>query len=432
MWFRHDLRLADNPALVAASGDGSCSVIPLYVVDPIEWGELATPALAYRKASLQALSQAVGGLHVVRGNPIDAVPALAAAHNAIVHASADFTPDGIARDAAVAERTSLDLAGSAYAVPPGRITKSDGSPYQVFTPFYQAWLEHGWRSPPTAADIHWLLPEAGDPLPELHAAARDVDLPPAGESAARQRWLTYHDEDLDDYAKVRDLPGADRTSRMSIPLAHGELHPRTLLADLRPDDSAFRRELAFRDFYADALFHRPWTAWGYYNRTFEKMDYDSPGPQFEAWKEGRTGFPIVDAGMRQLLKEGWMHNRVRMIVASFLVKDLHLEWQHGARHFLSHLIDADLASNQHGWQWVAGCGTDAAPYFRIFNPTLQGKKFDPNGDYIRRFVPELADLAVADIHEPWLLGQPPADYPPPLVDHAEERQEALRRLAQIQ
>jgi deoxyribodipyrimidine photo-lyase len=157
------------------------------------------------------------------------------------------------------------------------------------------------------------------------------------------------------------------------------------------------------------------------------MQYDDPGAELEAWKAGRTGFPIVDAGMRQLLGEGWMHNRVRMIVASFLVKDLHLEWQHGARHFAEHLVDFDLASNQHGWQWVAGCGTDAAPYFRVFNPTTQGKKFDPDGAYVRRWVPELAGVPSKNVHEPHRMDEPPPGYPRPIVDHAEERRESLRR-----
>ncbi len=205
-----------------------------------------------------------------------------------------------------------------------------------------------------------------------------------------------------------------------------------MLADLAeragsPGPDAYVRELAFREFYADVLHHRPDSAFGYYDATFEQMEYDEPGDDLEAWKQGRTGIPIVDAGMRQLLAEGWMHNRVRMIVASFLVKDLHLEWQHGAAHFLDRLVDADLASNQHGWQWVAGSGTDASPYFRVFNPMTQGKKFDADGTYVRRWVPELRDVPDQHVHTPWELAEPPADYPAPLVDHAEERAESLRR-----
>jgi deoxyribodipyrimidine photo-lyase len=222
---------------------------------------------------------------------------------------------------------------------------------------------------------------------------------------------------------------------MSVHLKWGTIHPRTMLADLTPLRSrgaaAYVRELAFREFYADVLHHRPGSAFGYYNPVFAAMEYDEPGEALEAWKSGRTGIPIVDAGMRQLKGEGWMHNRVRMIVASFLVKDLHIEWQHGARHFLDLLVDADLASNQHGWQWVAGCGTDAAPYFRVFNPVMQGRKFDPDGDYIRRWVPELARVDPAKVHTPWELDELPAGYVAPIVDHAEERREALRRYEAI-
>ena len=210
---------------------------------------------------------------------------------------------------------------------------------------------------------------------------------------------------------------------MSVHLKWGEIHPRTMLADLGGRRSqgatSYRSELAWREFYADVLHQRPDTARDYLKPEFARMEYDDPGDQLERWKRGRTGFPIVDAGMRQLRATGWMHNRVRMIVASFLVKDLHLEWQHGARHFMEWLVDGDLASNQHGWQWTAGCGTDAAPYFRVFNPVSQGRKFDPDGGYVRRWVPELADAD--DPHQP-------VD---PIVDHAEERREALDRWERI-
>jgi deoxyribodipyrimidine photo-lyase len=178
------------------------------------------------------------------------------------------------------------------------------------------------------------------------------------------------------------------------------------------------------------LWHRPDSAHQALQERMRGMEVDEgkqADQRFEAWTDGRTGYPIVDAGMRQLLAEGWMHNRVRMIVASFLVKDLHVDWQRGARYFLQHLVDGDLASNHHGWQWVAGTGTDAAPYFRIFNPTTQGEKFDPSGDYVRRYVPELAGIQGKAVHQPWALDEPPADYPEPIIDHGSERAEALRR-----
>jgi deoxyribodipyrimidine photo-lyase len=260
-----------------------------------------------------------------------------------------------------------------------------------------------------------------------------LELPEAGEEAARRRWAEFLDH-VDRYDSERDRPGVDGTSRMSVHLKWGEIHPRTMLADLgrrrSPGASAYRTELAWREFYADVLWRRPDTAREYLKPEFATMEYAEPGDRLAAWQEGRTGFPLVDAGMRQLRATGWMHNRVRMAAASFLVKDLHVEWQHGARHFMHWLVDGDLASNQHGWQWVAGCGTDAAPYFRVFNPTTQGRRFDPEGSYVRRWVPELADVETRYVHEP--AKHPdglPNGYPEPILDHDEERREALARLA---
>jgi deoxyribodipyrimidine photo-lyase len=229
---------------------------------------------------------------------------------------------------------------------------------------------------------------------------------------------------------VRNLPGVAGTSRLSAALRWGVLHPRQLLGELLPErpHEVFRSELAWREFYADVLFRRPESAWRSLQPRMDAMPVDGDDrarARFAAWRHGRTGYPIVDAGMRELLATGWMHNRVRMITASFLVKDLHLPWQWGARHFLRHLVDGDLASNQHGWQWTAGTGTDAAPYFRIFNPTTQSERFDPQGDYLRRWLPELSDLDDRAIHAPG--ARRPADYPAPIVDHAVERDEALAR-----
>ncbi len=442
MWFRTDLRLADHPALRAAVEAGPDGVVPLLVLDDHFWGPGASVRQAYLVQLLHDFSDRIDGLHVVHGSPATEVVRIARAVEATsVHVSADFTPYGADRDEAV-ERALAEIdiplvrTGSSYAVSPGRVTKDDGSPYRVFTPFFGAWQAHGWRDPaPAVRDVTWIRPEGRTHrIPEA-SAPDGVRLPPAGEAAARARWREFLDDDVADYADVRDLAGADRTSRMSVHLKWGTIHPRTLLADLAPLRSdgatAYARELAFREFYADVLHHRPDSAFDYYDARFARMKYDEPADDLEAWKQGRTGYPIVDAGMRQLLVEGWMHNRVRMIVASFLVKDLHLEWQHGAAWFLDRLVDADLASNQHGWQWTAGCGTDASPYFRVFNPTTQGKKFDPDGTYVRRWVPELRDLPADRVHEPWRLDPPPADYPAPLVDHAEERRESLRRYEAI-
>ncbi len=443
MWFRRDLRLADNPALLdACAADG---VLPLFVLDPALWGPAGAARRAYLGASLRALDASLrergGRLSVVRGDPVDQVVAVAREVGASrVHVAADFGPYGSRRDveveeALVAEGVELARTGSPYAVSPGRVLTGAGQPYKVFTPFSKAWSEHGWRAPVAApTEANWLEVD-GVPIPDSPTPDQ-VTLPDAGEAAALRRWREYVDDDLDGYAELRDRPDLDRTSHMSVHLKWGEIHPRTMLADLalqRGDGAAtYRKELAWREFYADVLATLPRTAREYLRPEFARMEYEKPGPLFDAWREGRTGFPVVDAGMRQLLATGWMHNRLRMVVASFLVKDLHIEWQHGARHFMQHLVDADLASNQHGWQWVAGSGTDASPFFRVFNPTTQGQRFDPDGAYVRRWVPELRDVDARYVHEP--VRDPaglPDGYPHPVVDHAEERREALDRLERI-
>ena len=256
----------------------------------------------------------------------------------------------------------------------------------------------------------------------------------AGEGAAQERWKEFRQGGLSRYDENRNLSGVDGTSKLSPHLRWGEIHPRTLLADLGPSEahSVFRKEIAWREFYADVLHHNPHTTREYYAPRFANMRYDEPGQKLLAWCEGKTGYPFVDAAMRQLRAEGWMHNRTRMVVASFLVKDLHLEWQHGANYFMKYLIDNDVASNSHGWQWTAGCGTDASPYYRIFNPVEQGKRFDEQGTYIRRYVPELRHLSDKEIHEPWDAKDGYVHgYPSRIVDHATERNESLERLKEI-
>ncbi|NTW39094.1 MAG: deoxyribodipyrimidine photo-lyase, partial [Cellulomonadaceae bacterium] len=312
-------------------------------------------------------------------------------------------------------------------------------PYKVFTPFARAWRDHGWRRPAPVPDAQWLRDVGSEPWP---VAAGSVTGPlPIGEDAARSRWATFLDEGLETYGDRRDRPDLDGTSGLSAQLKYGTVHPRTLLADVAAHPAArsagattFVNEIAWREFYADVLWHHPASAWTDLRPDLGAMQYADPltdaatATLVDAWREGRTGFPLVDAGMRQLLAEGWMHNRVRMVTASFLVKDLHVWWVHGARHFLAHLRDGDVASNNHGWQWVAGTGTDAAPYFRVFNPVLQGERYDPDGDYVRRYVPELAHLPGRSVHQPWKAAHGyDAGYPEPVVDHAAERDEALRR-----
>lgn len=451
LWLRRDLRLGDHPALQAALAAGPQPIVVAFIVDPVLWQGSSPVRRAWLAANLRALDAALDGrLTLVTGSPVEAVPRLARRVGATsVHVTRETTPFGRRRDAAVA--SALDTAGitfvetgTPYAVGPGRVVNKTGAPYRVFTPFRRAWAEHGWPAPaPEASDLAssrvlatGKSPESSQQL-ETALTERDLpDLPSAGERAALERWRQFREDELAAYATKRNRADLDATSRLSPYLKLGAIHPRTLIHDVAGQDGAgvehFVSELAWREFYADTLWHNPTSAWRDLRPGLAALAYDEPADAIAAWREGRTGYPIVDAGMRQLLATGWMHNRVRMIVASFLVKDLHLEWTDGAAHFMHHLVDGDIASNQHGWQWVAGCGTDAAPYFRVFNPILQGVKFDPQGDYVRRYVEELRGVPGKAVHQPWDLADGlPEDYPDRIVDHFVERDAALARYDKI-
>ena len=432
MWFRRDLRLSDNPALAATTEAGDGSVLGVFVLDPALFRPSGAPRLAVLYRTLRVLDSQLGGNLVVRhGSPATVLGELSREVAAdSVHCAADFGPYGAARDQAVAQALPVPLVrtGSPYAVAPGSVVNGSGESFKVYSAFYRAWRRHGWPQPVRSVRPDW-VPARSDGLPPDPDLPAGLRLPDVGEAAARQTWQAFLDERISDYADQRDRPDLDRTSHMSVHLKWGTMHPRTLLADLAERHETYRKELAWREFYADVLFHRPDSARQYYHGQLQGLPFATgrlAEQRLAAWAAGRTGYPIVDAGMRQMQAEGWMHNRVRMIVASFLVKDLHVEWTDGARHFMRHLIDGDLASNAHGWQWVAGTGTDPAPYYRIFNPVLQGRKFDPDGDYVRRHVPELAGLPTAFIHEPWRSpGGLPAGYPERIVDHATERAASL-------
>ena len=442
LWFRRDLRLADHPALIDAAHAGE--VLPVFILDPRQLSGSEYVSRTYLMRSLRSMKDQLDGRLCVRlGTPETLIPLLAKEIDArSVHISADYGNFGRTRDAAVEDLLLRDgrtlvRTGSPYAVAPGRVLKDDGTPYKVYTPYWKAWMRHGWRAPAPSVEAapQWITLRA-DAIPADDDLGT-LRLPEAGERAAHERWNWFHDNALLDYATLRDRADLDGTSQLGAALRFGELHPRTLLAELadEPGHEVFRKELAWREFYADVLWHNPHTAHEYLDTRFAHMEYDAGAEadaRFEAWKAGRTGYPFVDAGMRQLRAEGWMHNRVRMVVASFLVKDLHLEWQRGAAWFAQMLRDFDLASNQHGWQWTAGSGTDASPYFRIFNPVAQGQKFDPQGDYVRRYVPELAHLPGAAVHEPWKTTAGYTNgYSQQIVDHGSERAESLRRYADI-
>jgi deoxyribodipyrimidine photo-lyase len=437
MWFRRDLRLRDNPALRAATGP----VLGLFVIDPVLWAGAGSARRAWLAANLRSLDESLDGRLCVRlGRPVSVVPkTVREVGPDELHVSNDFTPYARARDRAVVDALPDGVTGVAtgtpYAVPPGTVRNGSGDPYKVFTPFSKAWRAQGWDEPvPAPRGVEWLDAESDERVTAMldqALAEAPAGMPSPGEDAAARRLRSFLEEDLDGYADLRDDPGADRTSRLSPYLKLGVVHPRQILAKTSESGSAgartFESEIAWREFYADVLHHNPRSAWEDL-RPVAGLTYDDHADAVDAWRAGTTGFPIVDAGMRQLVAEGWMHNRVRMITASFLTKDLHVWWPVGARHFLDHLVDGDLASNNHGWQWVAGTGTDAAPYFRVFNPITQGLKFDPRGDYVRRWVPELAHLSGKAVHQPWVAEDGYAQgYPKRIIDHAEERQVALDR-----
>ena len=451
VWFRRDLRVSDQPTFLAAA-DAAPRALALFVLDDALLRPSGAPRRTFLFRALRSLDESLGGrLLVVRGDPADVVPRVAASVGArTVHVAADFGPYGARRDTAVqaalaGDGRELVRSGSPYAVAPGRVRKADGEPFRVFTPFRRAWAQHGWRRPAEtgAGTLDWLDPGRAGGGPDTVGIPDDdgVDapLPEAREEAALAQWRGFLDDAVGTYGDDRNRPDRPGTSRMSVHLKYGLVHPRTMLADLagKRSESAevYTTELAWRDFYADILHQRPDSARHNYDRAFDALPVATGATaraDFDRWREGRTGFPIVDAGMRQLREQAWMHNRVRMIVASFLVKDLHLPWWWGARHFMQLLVDGDLASNQHGWQWTAGSGTDASPYFRVFNPVTQGEKFDPQGDYVRQFVPELRGVAGKAVHQPWALpGGVPDGYPEPMVDHKAERLEALARYERV-
>lgn len=451
-WFRRDLRLGDNEALSAAvDSSGGDPVTLCYLFDEAAFERLEGIRQHSLVESLKSLNQSSAGALAVLSKPNFEATAERLCQVATdsgaktVFAMRAFDPDGVSQQnlvgLALQQRgVFLKLVGSGYAVAPGSVAKPDGTPYRVYTPFFRAWAQRlttstfeSARSIIERAQFAHIEESGFVPEPTKDSVVKVV----AGESFALRTFARFKARALDTYDEVRDRADLSGTSHLSHALAHGEIHPRTLLAELGESSAheVFRKEIAWREFYADVLWHNPHTLGDYYEARFAEMRYDT-GPEadsrFEAWCQGRTGFPMVDAGMRQLAETGWMHNRVRMIVASFLVKDLHLEWQRGADWFERNLSDFDPASNSHGWQWTAGCGTDASPYFRIFNPVSQGLKFDPKGDYVRRFVPELRHIQGPSVHEPWaLLDGNLYGYPEPIVDHARERQESLARLEEL-
>lgn len=444
-WLRRDLRLGDNTALAAAARDFDV-VIPVFVLDDHYRDDpsVGPSRFVFLRESLEDLERTLaraGSRLVVRAGPAArALPALLLETGAsAVYANEEIGPypqrrDAEARRAVEAARAKFRLFSDCLAVDPREIATGDGRPYTVFTPFAKKWraAEKPAPVPPPAAIATPDLP--GVSLSRVRAwrdLRRNPRAPSGGETEAC-RALDAFLPRIAFYGSWRDFPGQEGTSRLSAALHFGTISPRTILhrvkekwRDAGPEErqsiDVFVTELAWREFFHAVLLHFPHVAEGAFRPELDALDWDAPGAGYLAWTEGRTGFPFIDAAMRQLVAENWMHNRARMAAASFLAKDLHVDWRMGERWFAYNLADADLASNNGGWQWAAGTGVDAAPYFRVFNPVLQGKRFDPSGDYIRRYVPELAHLSDAEVHEPR----------DPIVDHAREKAETIRRFERI-
>ena len=455
-WIRRDLRLADNTALHAAVSHADW-VVPVYVLDPVLIERYAgTKRLAFLYGALNQLDASLcerGSQLVVRkGNAPETLRQLVLETGAdAIYAEEDWTPYARKRDDSVVQDLPLRLVGSPILRPPGTVLKQDGQPYRVFTPFSRKWRTF---PPPAASEL--LLPPSQIPTPETqslpipdHPILDNETLFPPSEQAALDRLQRFGQgphAPIYSYAEHRDRMDFEGTSCLSPYLRFGLLSARQAfvaayeaLACAPDEESAqgaqtWLNELIWREFYVSILYHFPHVLENSFRPALQGIAWADDQSSFDAWCAGQTGYPVVDAGMRQLLETGWMHNRARMIVASFLVKDLLIDWRWGEQHFMQHLLDADPAANNGGWQWTAGTGTDAAPYFRVFNPVLQGKRYDPQGVYVQRWVPELRLVPQRFVHTPWkmsiqeqdkygcLIGQ---DYPAPIVDHKVARERAL-------
>lgn len=473
VWFRRDLRLADNPALAAAVARGG-PIVPVYILDEAAAGPWAPGGAArwWLHGSLSALAAdlaARGSRLIVRRGPAGAVldDLVAETQAGAVYWNRCYEPWAIARDTAIKDRLGrkgIDVQShnAALLVEPWVLKTRDGQPYRVFTPFWKALRACIDPAPPIPAPESIPAPGAwprSDELsswrllpatPDWAGGLRDAWHP--GEKGARLRLAEFIREPIFDYAEARNGPGTAGTSRLSPHLQFGEIGPRQIWHSVRSRASStgddrlpvgmetFLAEIAWREFSYHLLFHIPSLPERPLREAFARFPWADDPKRRRAWQRGLTGYPIVDAGMRELWNTGWMHNRVRMIVASFLVKDLLIDWRQGQAWFWDTLVDADLANNAASWQWVAGCGADAAPYFRVFNPMLQGAKFDPHGAYVRHWVPEIARLPDRLVHRPWLaspieladagvmLG---VTYPRPIVDHAAARQNAIRAYKEL-
>ena len=471
-WFRKDLRLDDNTSLSEALRDSGGDVVPFYMSEPAILGrpDMAAARVRFVLESLASLRESIeaagSSLALGHGDAVEGVLRAARATGAsAVYWNDEYEPqlrqrDDAVQHALVAAGVGVKRFHDRLLVPPGLVATAAGTPFVVYSPFRRACEQHPLAEP--HARVARLAPHdlPRRPLATLAQLgyAETVTQPwPAGEAAALARLEQFLDaidgsahDGLAGYATHRDFPAVRAVSQLSADLRFGTIGIRrvahaTLAAahaapQLAKAVEKFISELRWRDFYAQVLYHHPHCERGCFRPEYDALPWSGTPEQLATWKAGGTGYPIVDAGMRELLATGFMHNRVRMLVASFLTKDLLLDWRHGERHFMQHLIDGDLANNNGGWQWAAGTGTDAAPYFRIFNPTSQGERFDADGEYVRRWVPELGTVPARHLHRPWearplelaaagvVLGE---NYPHPMVDHAVQRERALAMYAVV-
>ena len=446
-WFRHDLRLADNTGFHAACRAGE--MVPCVVLDD---AFLKNPSIGPNRCALflRAVASLAGELQkcgsrlvVRRGTPEKEIPRLLKESKALgVFCNRDYEPYAVARDERV--RAALEVAGASLTTfkdlvvfERGEILTQAGGPYTVFTPFKKMWLMQD--AFPSVLPAPKLMPFPRD-LANLKSVPLDSDsiqpesdVPIVTEAAARKTLDSFLAGPIFDYATNRDLPAVAGTSRLSPHLKYGTISPRMVFTKAnallkasrhtatQTSIATFISELIWRDFFFQILAEHPRVASHSFRAEYDNVKWENSPQLLAAWKTGRTGYPIVDAGMRQLSQTGWMHNRVRMLTASFLSKDLLIDWREGERHFSRLLIDGEPAVNNGNWQWAAGTGTDAQPYFRIFNPVSQGVRFDPTGAYVRRWVPELKDVPDDEIHEPWKAPLMCRDYPAPIVDHSKRR-----------
>ena len=455
VWFRRDLRVHDHPPLRAAL-DACERVVPVFVLDDtlLHGRHASGSRTQFMLESLRelrtALQQRGGNLVIARGTPERELAKLAREHGAeAVYFASDVSPFALARD----RRVEAALSGAGidvrrqpglFVADVGRVRTKDGRPHSVFTPFHRAW-EHAPRREVHGAPRRLAFP-SGVAVGRLPAAPEPEapDPMPPGERAGRERMLAWLRSGLERYEERHDVL-AGGTSELSPYLHFGCVSPRELEQRARDAGgagaAAFVRQLAWRDFYAHVLLHHPGNTHHAHRREFDRLEWDDDAALLDAWREGRTGYPVVDAAMRQLLACGWMHNRGRLIAGSFLTKHLHLDWREGEAHFMRHLLCGDEASNNGNWQWIASVGVDPAPYFRrMYNPMTQQRRHDPDGEYVRRWLPELRAVPDAKLAEPWTMSDDEQraagcvigeDYPAPVVDHKHERERAMARYGAV-